>query len=72
MAKSNLARLTLGPIESGVIYPLDDFKARSGLGTAALRTARLEGLKVRYVGGRAYVAGDDFIAYVAEHGKAEK
>lgn len=71
MAPQNLAQ-TLGPIESGTVYPLPDFKARSGLGTAALRTARRDGLVVKYIGGRAYIRGEDFLSFIAVHGKDEK
>jgi hypothetical protein len=62
----------IGPIEPHVLYPIDDLKARSGLGIAAIRTMRRSGLQVRYAGGRAYVLGKDFIDYVIKHGKSEK
>ena len=71
MATQVLAQ-TLGPIENGTVYPLDDFKARTGLGSAALRTARRDGLVVKYIGGRAFIRGEDFISFVAANGKSEK
>ena len=67
-----LQRPTLGPVEPEILYPLSDLQARTGLGAAALRTARRAGLKVRYTGGRGYVKGADFIDYVEQHGKSEK
>lgn len=55
----------LAPIESGCTYPLDEFARRSGLGRHALREARRKGLKVKRLGGRAYVRGDDFDEFIA-------
>jgi hypothetical protein len=42
------------------------------MGSAALRTARRQGLTVKYAGGRGYVLGRDFIGYIETHGKSEK
>jgi hypothetical protein len=58
---STVARI---PIERGQIYRLDHFKEASGLGFHAMRTARAQGLRVRYLGGKAFVLGDDFLDYV--------
>ena len=55
----------LAPIQNGVIYPLPEFERRSGLGRHALRQARRKGLKVCRIGGRAYVRGDDFNAFLS-------
>lgn len=60
---------TTGPIASGTLYPLSTFKTLSGLSTAAMRAARLSGLKVKYIGKRCFVAGADFIAYVNANGR---
>lgn len=54
----------LAPIENGCTYPLDEFQRRSGLGRHALRQARKSGLKVRRLGGRAYVRGEDFNSFL--------
>jgi hypothetical protein len=43
---------TPGAIEPGVLYTLDEIKRRSKLGEWALRTARRNGLRVIYTGGR--------------------
>lgn len=73
MATSALIqRPTLGPIEPQVLYPLAELQARSGLGAAAMRTARRQGLAVRYFGGRAFLFGQHFIEHVLKHGKLEK
>ncbi|MSR58423.1 MAG: hypothetical protein EXS05_12350 [Planctomycetaceae bacterium] len=53
------------PIEADVGYPISVFCKRSGLGEAALRSARAAGLKVRYAGGRAYIIGADFLEFLA-------
>ncbi len=57
------ATSTVG-IQPGVVYPLADFQQVSKFGKHAMRTARRKGLRVRYVGGRAFVSGDDFISYL--------
>jgi hypothetical protein len=62
----------LGPVEPGILYPVDDLKARTGFGTAALREARRNGLRVKYAGGRAYIKGEWFIDYIEAHGKDTK
>lgn len=73
MATSTLIqRASLGPVEPHILYPLPDLQARTGLGNAAMRTARRAGLVVKYAGGRGYVLGRDFIEYVETNGKDEK
>ncbi len=57
----------LSEIHPDVMYPLQEFQERSGLGKAAMREARQKGLTVRKVGRRHFVLGKDFIAYVQEH-----
>ncbi len=56
----------IGEIRSDCVYTLDEAKARTGLGAAALRTARRQGLKVRKIGRRAYVLGRDIMAYIEQ------
>jgi hypothetical protein len=46
--------------------------ARTGLGAAAFRQMRRQGLQVKYVGGRAYVLGAWFIQFVVASGKDQK
>jgi hypothetical protein len=60
--------------ETGVVRPeemlsLDAIKRRLGWGNHALREARHNGLKVRYVGVRGYLLGKDVIEYVVQHGR---
>ncbi len=72
IAAAVLTRPPVGPVEPHVLYPLPDLQARTGLGAAAFRVMRREGLAVKYVGGRGYVLGREFIEHVAAHGKSEK
>ena len=55
---------TIGEIAKGRLYTLDELKQRLGWSTAAMRTARRNGLVVRYSGNRGYVLGDDAIEYI--------
>ena len=57
----------LQPIQNGVSYPLSVFQKMTGLGKQALRKARLSGLRVWRVGGRAFVLGDDFNEFLVSH-----
>ena len=56
-------------IETSKVYPLKDFQRVTGMGVAALREARRKGLLVRRVGLRSFIRGEDFDAYVRDHGK---
>jgi hypothetical protein len=51
-------------IRSGESYPIAEFRRRSGLGIAAMRKARRNGLYVRRVGSRAFVLGSDWHKYL--------
>ena len=51
-------------IEAGKTYPLSEFKRIAGMGDFALRTARRNGLRIRYTGNRGFVSGQDFLAYL--------
>jgi hypothetical protein len=53
----------LAPILADAVYPLDDFKLRTGLETASIRRMRRSGLIVRRIGRRSYVRGSDFLAW---------
>jgi len=61
----------LAPIENGVTYPLTEFQRRTGLGRHALRQARRQGLRVCRMGGRCYVRGEDFNAFLAQYCNAD-
>ena len=57
-----------GEIRVDGLYALREIQERLGLGTAALRTARRSGLKVRRIGRRGFVLGEDLIQYVQRAG----
>lgn len=65
------ARNRIEPISPRMLYPLEVFKERTGLGDAAMRTLRRGGLEVRYVGGRGFVYGQDFIRYALRTHQAD-
>lgn len=52
-----------GEISVGSLYTLHELNQRLGLGKAALRKARLEGLIVRRIGRKSYVLGEDLIQW---------
>lgn len=62
----------LAAIDPTKTYPYPVLKRDSGLGDAAIRELRRKGLRVFYVGGRAFCSGADFIAALTEHGKTSK
>ena len=55
---------SLGVIRSEDIYPLTVFYKLSGLGAHAVRQARRNGLRVREVGNRSYILGNDFYQFL--------
>jgi hypothetical protein len=55
-------------IESGAVYGIAEFRARTGWGRHAVRAAKRRGLPVRYECGRAYIVGSDFLNYIAARG----
>lgn len=59
-----VASQAVGEVRADCVYQLDELKTRTGLGTAALRTARRRGLRVRKIGRKGFVLGADFLAYV--------
>jgi len=54
----------LGVILADATYPLPEFQRLSGLGEAALRKARRQGLTVTTIGRRRFVRGADFHEFV--------
>lgn len=60
------------PIDPSHLYPIGVLRGRTGLGNAALRRMRRDGLSVHYVCGRAFVRGQDFIDFIEQHGKSTK
>ena len=61
-----------GSISRNELLTLDEVQRRLGIGSAAMRSARRDGLPVRYVGRRGFVSGDDLIQWVKSHGRNKK
>lgn len=55
-----------GVIESDVLYTLDELLARARVGKWWMRQARKAGLKELRHGGRTFVFGRDFIAFLQQ------
>ena len=55
----------LGTIRDDTTYPLALFQRTAGIGKHALSQLRRRGLKVIRTGGRAFVRGRDFSAFLA-------
>jgi hypothetical protein len=64
MSATTTAKASPSSIEADTLYHLTEFRSRMGWGLTAMRTARKQGLRVRYLGGRGYVSGKDFFAYL--------
>jgi hypothetical protein len=58
------SKVRSGEIHAGSIYTLKAIDQHLGLGKAALRKARREGLVVRRVGRKSFILGEDLIAWV--------
>ena len=61
-----------GLISPSDLYHLEEAKARLRWNLTAMRTARRNGLKIRYCGGRGYLLGADILAYIEANGKETK
>ena len=55
-----------GEIRADSVFTQDEIEARLGIGRAALRQMRNNGLPIHRVGRRNLVVGAEFIAWVAE------
>jgi len=61
-----------GRISADEIWTLDAVKAHLGLGASALRQARRQGLRVKYIGRRGYICGRDLIDFISTTARDEK
>lgn len=52
------------PIRIDEIYPLAEFRKRTGLGRAAIRSARRKGLRISKHGRNRYVSGLDWAEFL--------
>jgi hypothetical protein len=66
------ARLRVpGEVNPAALYRIDELQARMGWTDSSLRAARRRGLIVRRDGKRAYVLGEDVIAYIKSKDQGE-
>jgi hypothetical protein len=74
MSRSSVPRIApaLGVILADATYPLPEFQRLSGLGEAALRQARRQGLVVTAIGRRRFVRGADFHAFIGGKVRAKQ
>jgi hypothetical protein len=61
--------VSLGEIRADVCYPLESFKAVSGLNKSSLAAARRRGLRMIREGKRTFVFGRDWLAYLDANGR---
>lgn len=59
-------RTATGVVRTDEVYPLDVFRKRTGLESAALAAARERGLPVIWVGRRRFVRGSDWHRWLGE------
>jgi hypothetical protein len=62
---SNEKTADLAAVARDRVYPLPLFQQITGLSAWALRSARRGGLKMKTVGRRKYVRGEDWLDYLA-------
>ena len=62
-ALSPYPNVRLAPIVADAVYPLSDFKRRTGLEASSIRKMRQQGLVIRRIGRRSFVLGSDFLAW---------
>ena len=65
------ATLSPGSIDPETLYRLEAIRSASGIGEWGMRQMRKAGLPVRYVGGRGFVLGKDFIEHVKRAGDSQ-
>ena len=56
--------VSLGEIRADVCYPLESFKAVSGLNKSSLAAARRRGLRMLREGKRTFIIGSDWLNYL--------
>ena len=63
------AAVNLGEIRADVCYPLEAFKAVSGLNKTALSACRRRGLRMVREGKRTFIFGRDWLNYLDANGR---
>lgn len=61
-----------GVVDPDHLYTLQELSQRTGWRAGSFRTARRNGLQVKYAGRQCFIQGSDFISYVRSQGKDER
>jgi len=67
MAETKPQLSAVGEIRKDATYTLKEFKRRLGIGDAAIRQMKREGLPLRKIGKAKYVMGEDWYTFVDGH-----
>ena len=67
MAEIKTQPVAVGEIRKDATYTLKEFKRRLGIGDAAVRQMKREGLPLRKFGKAKYVMGEDWFEFVDRH-----
>ena len=67
MAEIKTQPVAVGEIRKDATYTLKEFKRRLGIGDAAIRQMKREGLPLRKIGKAKYVIGEDWFEFVDRH-----
>ena len=67
MAETKIQPVAVGEIRKDATYTLKEFKRRLGIGDAAIRQMKREGLPLRKIGKAKYVIGEDWFEFVDRH-----
>ena len=67
MAEIKTQPVAVGEIRKDATYTLKEFKRRLGIGDAAIRQMKREGLPLRKIGKAKYVMGEDWFEFVDGH-----
>ncbi len=65
--KQKLKTSDMGPIHADAVYGFEQFQKRTGQGRTALRSFRMQGLRVIRAGNRRYILGSDWIEFLKQH-----
>lgn len=63
---SSLGNARVLPVRIDEVYTLAEFQQRTRMSRSAIRAARRRGLRVTQCGRRCYVAGSDWVAFLAK------
>ena len=68
-SKTDAEKTTVGAIDANALYPLPELMRLTGWGAGSFRSARRQGLRVRYAGRHAFVFGRDFLDHIEKRAK---